>query len=144
MKYVYSFSICEDFVLILCCVSRVLRPPAPPSSPVISAPSTDYPWIATVTRRVNLTCVSAPPGRPAATYSWPVKQGGREETDGQGRGVLTFDTVRKDLHGKSVHCKPSNRYTDNRQSATEGTLTLEVYCELTSSKIIMYDTSSDW
>ena len=106
-----------------------LCPPAPPSSPVISPPSTDYPFIATVTQGATLTCLSSTPGRPAATYSWPIKQGGRGGPDTQGRGVLTYDTVNKDLDGKTVSCRASNRYTDNRQRVEDGTLTLKVYCE---------------
>ena len=106
-----------------------LCPPAPPSSPVSSPPSTDYPFIATVTLGATLSCLSSTPGRPAANYSWPIKQGGRGGTDAQGRGVLTFDTVNKDLDGKTVSCRASNLYTDNRHSVEDGTLTLEVYCE---------------
>ena len=89
----------------------------------------DYPFIATVTRGATLTCLSPTPGRPAATYSWPIKRGGRGGTDGQGRGVLTFDTVSRELDGRSVSCRAENRYTANRQRVEDGTLTLEVYCE---------------
>ncbi|XP_070183053.1 uncharacterized protein [Littorina saxatilis] len=102
---------------------------SPPSIPTIQAPSSvsEYPFIATVTRSATLTCGSSTPGRPAASYTWPVNHGGREGTDVSGRGILTFDTISKEHDGKTVSCRASNLYTANRRPVPDGSLTLEVY-----------------
>ncbi|XP_070182380.1 uncharacterized protein, partial [Littorina saxatilis] len=100
---------------------------SPPSQPTIHAPSTGYPFIAAVTQSATLTCDSSTPGRPAASYTWPVNHGGREGIDGSGRGTLTFDTFSKEHDGKTVSCRASNLYTANRRPVPDGSLTLEVY-----------------
>ncbi|PVD27788.1 hypothetical protein C0Q70_12961 [Pomacea canaliculata] len=100
-----------------------------PSIPVIF-PLSDipgrpaYPFMAGTSGRLG--CRSNQTGRPEATYSWPVP------ATGQASGSnLTFYNLSREDNGRTVKCRASNDYTENRRPVDDATLVLQVYsCRL--------------
>ncbi|XP_025102194.1 uncharacterized protein LOC112568893 isoform X2 [Pomacea canaliculata] len=98
-----------------------------PSIPVIF-PLSDipgrpaYPFMAGTSGRLG--CRSNQTGRPEATYSWPVP------ATGQASGSnLTFYNLSREDNGRTVKCRASNDYTENRRPVDDATLVLQVYYE---------------
>lgn len=100
---------------------------APPSAPIIfplphTTGGSTYPFMAGTSG--TLSCQSNQSGRPEATYSWPVAAGGHPSGSN-----LTFYNMSREDNVKTVKCRASNSYTENRQPVDDATFVLQVYCK---------------
>ncbi|XP_025102205.1 uncharacterized protein LOC112568894 isoform X2 [Pomacea canaliculata] len=98
---------------------------SPPSEPVIFPLNNTegrslYPFMAGTSGM--LRCNSNQSGRPEATFSWSFNATG--QTSG---GNLTFYNLSKEDNGRTVKCRASNEYTENRRPVADATFILQVY-----------------